>query len=253
MLNIDRSTEARQKRKPDLFLSHSSRDKDLVRQLAEDLSFLQVDTWLDEWELQPGDSLHDVISGAMEKSGYVAVILGYNYADSRWAREELKQALARERRQGQGVVLPFLFGANEIPAFLEDKVYVDFRSNYYEALVRVAAIVHKISSQRIQEAISKTKPSRISGCIQTLRYCGFEPYVVVGKDDWTEIEAAGGTVNGERIRFDPEEIASSTNTSPRIKNLMERLTEDVWADVSPGSHSLQRRMERITPASPGTE
>jgi hypothetical protein len=79
-------------------------DKIVVRKLAEDLSFLEVDAWLDEWELQTGDSLHDVITGAMEKAAYVAVILGDNYSDSRWARDELKQELARERRMNSSVV-----------------------------------------------------------------------------------------------------------------------------------------------------
>ena len=35
-------------RAPDLFLSHSSRDKDIVRPFAEDLAFCEVDAWLDE-------------------------------------------------------------------------------------------------------------------------------------------------------------------------------------------------------------
>lgn len=229
---VDRSHEARKKRQPDLFLSHSSRDKVIVRRLAEDLSFLQVDAWLDEWELQVGDSLHDAIASAMEKAGYVAVILADNYADSRWAREELKQALARERRQDQSVVLPLIFGAAEIPAFLEDKVYLDFRRNYYEGLSRLAGIVHGVSRKRIEDAIATVQPQKISQCIKVLRYCGIEPYVVIGKDDWSEIEAAGGMVAGERVRFDPKSIASHPKTSPRIRDLMKRLEAEVWTDDS---------------------
>ena len=38
-------------RKPDIFLSHSTRDKKFVEQLAEDLAFCEVDSWLDEWDL----------------------------------------------------------------------------------------------------------------------------------------------------------------------------------------------------------
>jgi len=229
---IDRSSEARKKRKPDLFLSHSSRDKLVVRQLAEDLSFLQVDAWLDEWELQVGDSLHDVIAGAMEKAAYVAVIVSDNYSDSRWAREELKQALARERRQDQGIVLPLIFGTAEVPAFLEDKVYLDFRKSYYEAISRLAGIVHAISRKAIEDAIATVRPQRLSGCIKVLRYCGVEPYVVLGKEDWLEIEAAGGRVIGERVRFDPESVALNPKTSPRIQQLMRRLRREVWTSDS---------------------
>jgi hypothetical protein len=229
---IDRSNKARKKREPDLFLSHSSRDKSIVRRLAEDLCFLEVDAWLDEWELQVGDSLHDVIGGAMEKAGHVAVILGDNYADSRWARDELKQALARERRQDQGVILPLIFGSAELPAFLEDKVYLDFRKNYYEGLSRLAGIVHKVSRKRVEDAIAAVQPQKISECIKVLRYCGVEPYVVLGKDDWSEIEVAGGMVSGERVRFDPESVASHPQTSPRIRHLMKRLQDEVWTSDS---------------------
>ena len=184
---IDRSSQARKKREPDLFLSHSSRDKAIVRRLAEDLCFLEVDTWLDEWELQAGDSLHDVIAAAMEKAGYVAVIVGDNYADSRWARDELKQALARERRQDQGVILPLICGSAEVPPFLEDKVYLDFRKNYYEGLSRLAGVVHRVSRKGIEDAIAAVQPQKVSECVKVLRYCGVEPYVVLDKEDWSEI------------------------------------------------------------------
>jgi hypothetical protein len=225
---IDRSEVARQKREPDIFLSHSSRDKTIVRRLAEDLGFVQVDAWLDEWELQAGDSLHDVISSAMEKAAYVAVVLGDNYADSRWARDELKQALARERRQGQGTVLPLICGSADVPSFLEDKVYLDFRQSYYEGLSRLAAIVHQVSRQRIEEAIRELQPQRICECIKVLRYCGVEPYVILGKDDWAEIEGAGGIVRGDRVQFSPEDVASHPSSSPRIRHLMKRLQNELW-------------------------
>jgi hypothetical protein len=168
----------------------------------------------------------------MEKAGYVAIVLGDNYSDSRWAREELKQALARERRQGEAVVLPLLLGSAEVPPFLEDKVYLDFRRTYYEALSRLAGIVHNISRKRIEDAISMVEPQSISQCIKVLRYCGVEPYVVLGQDDWSEIQAAGGVVLGERVRFDPHAVASWPRTSPRVRHLMQRLQDEVWTEDS---------------------
>jgi hypothetical protein len=64
MMRIDRSVAARVKRKPDLFLSHSSRDKIFVRKLANSMSRCGIDVWLDEWELQAGDSLFDELARA---------------------------------------------------------------------------------------------------------------------------------------------------------------------------------------------
>jgi hypothetical protein len=79
---VRRSVEARVHRHPDLFLSHSSRDKTFVRQLADDLTFCEIDVWLDEWELQVGDSLHDLIGNALEQSRFIGVVIGDNFSES---------------------------------------------------------------------------------------------------------------------------------------------------------------------------
>lgn len=81
---------------------------------------------------------------------------------------------------------------------------------------------------RIEEAISIVQPKSIANCVKVLRYCGVEPYMVAGRDDWLEIEACGGSIYGGRLRFSPEEISIHPNCSPRIQRLMERLREEVW-------------------------
>src|SRR5262245_1681598 len=91
------------------------------------------------------ESLHDRISHAFERSKFIAIVLSGNFADSLWSRDELKQALARERRVGGSSVVPILCGASPMPAFLEDKVYIDFREKYYAALPRLAALVHGLT------------------------------------------------------------------------------------------------------------
>jgi len=238
-----RTAEGRLHQAPDLFLSHSSRDKTFVRRLAEDLTFCQVDVWLDEWELQAGDSLHDSIGMALERSRFVAVVLGDHFSDSRWAREELKQALSREKRSDKASVLPLLCGKAEVPPFLEDKLYIDFRVDYYPALVRLAGAVHGLSRFRVEEAIQSVLPSTSSGVISSLRYCGIEPYIVLGEDDFKEIAGVEGTIVAHgRVRFDPDAVASA-NVSHRIRNLMRKLIEDVWAntaDISESSSELER-------------
>jgi len=41
----------------DVFLSHSSKDKAVVRALAERLRRDGLRVWFDEWEIQPGDTV----------------------------------------------------------------------------------------------------------------------------------------------------------------------------------------------------
>ena len=231
---VTRTNEARRSIHPDLFLSHSSRDKDFVRRLAEDLTFCQTDVWLDEWELGPGDSLHDVIGNALEKSRFVGVVLGDNFADSRWASDELKQALSRERRSDRTTVLPILAGKCEIPPFLEDKILIDFRVEYYFGLVRLAGVVHGISRLRIEEAIRERPPASIKHVIGALRYCGTNPAMILGEDDFKEVEKVGKLLGEDRVQFNPFEVLMS-NGSPHIKNLMKKLL-----DISSEDEAMRR-------------
>lgn len=226
---VRRSFDARVQRQPDLFLSHSSRDKDFVRRLGEDLTFCEIDPWFDEWEIQPGDSLFDRIGDALEKSRYAAIVLGDHFSDSDWARTELKQALAKERRAGSVYVLPILCGHSSIPAFLEDKVFIDFREDYYGALARLAAYLHDVERIRIEDAIRFYRPKMLRGVIQCLRDVGVEPYVILGEDDFKEIVATGHVLNmGDKVRFDPDAVYSS-DVSPRMRRLMRKLIDEVWA------------------------
>jgi hypothetical protein len=41
----------------DVFISHSSKDKPVVRELANRLKQDGLRVWLDEWEIQPGDMI----------------------------------------------------------------------------------------------------------------------------------------------------------------------------------------------------
>jgi hypothetical protein len=52
---------------PSIFLSHSSRDKFFVRELAKKLQDAGVEVWIDEAELKIGDSLTQKIGRAIDE------------------------------------------------------------------------------------------------------------------------------------------------------------------------------------------
>ena len=216
-------------REPHLFLSHSSRDKSFVRKLADDLTFCGVDAWLDEWEIRPGDSIYDHVTEALEKSSYVGIVLGDNFADSQYASDEMKQALSRERKLNQTIVLPLLCGAVKIPAFLEDKLCLDFRSDYYSALVKLAGLIHGVTNLRIEEALRIRVPGSLTESFRTLQYAGCSAPVILGEDDYREILEDNAEVLPEgEITFFPEHVLRRKNISPRIRTLMQRiLAEDL--------------------------
>jgi hypothetical protein len=235
------SADAQLSRVPDLFMSHSSRDKAFARQLADDLRFCQVDVWFDEWELQPGESLHDRIGIALERSRFVGVVLAENFDDSAWARDELKQALARERRDQTVSVVPLIYGKPKIPAFLADKVHINFGGDryprypakeYFSGVFRLAALIHGISRRAADDAFQRRPEiESINQVIESLRYCGVSPYVKVGQEDYDAIRAAGGKEGPDgKIRFNPKVVGQSKHASPRLQALMSRLTYEVWYD-----------------------
>src|SRR5512141_330372 len=142
MQRIERN--AKRKSAPDLFLSHSSKDRVAAARLAKDLTYCGVDAWLDEWEVQIGQSLTDVLASAMSKARFIAILMTENYNTSVWTKTEFKKALAREQTEGRIVMLPLLLSGTSIPDFIEDKVYLDFRTEYYSAIMRLAALIHDV-------------------------------------------------------------------------------------------------------------
>jgi hypothetical protein len=112
-----------------IFMSHSSKDKFFVRTLAEHFRKYGVDVWLDEAEINIGDSLTEKIGEAIERTDYVGVVLSHNSINSEWVQRELQIALQKELKGKKVVVLPILIETVEMPPFLKDKLYADFTSS----------------------------------------------------------------------------------------------------------------------------
>lgn len=123
-----------------IFLSHTYADKDFVRQLKESLNNSGVkDVWLDEAEINIGDSLSKKISEGLRKTKYIAVVLSPESIKSNWVEKELDIAINREIESEEVVVLPILYKECELPSFLAGKMYADFttKKNYESSLKKL--------------------------------------------------------------------------------------------------------------------
>ncbi len=69
----------------DVFLSHSSKDKAIVRAVAERLRADGLRLWFDEWILKPGDSIPAKIEEGLEQSRVLVLCLSANAFGSEWA------------------------------------------------------------------------------------------------------------------------------------------------------------------------
>ena len=132
-------TSEQKSESPKIFLSHSSADKAVVNRIANDLRDRKVPVWFDKWELKVGDSLTQRIEDGIAESSWLAVVLSKSSVQSKWVKKELAAAQAKELQKRSVFTLPLVVDDCEIPLFLLDKVYADFRTSYehgFETLVR---------------------------------------------------------------------------------------------------------------------
>ena len=129
-----------------LFLSHSSKDKPLVRFFADDLYACGHEHWLDERQLFPGDPLTSSLSKAIVTSNKMILFLSRESVHSKWIEYEIKVASQLQKEKNQSVLIPCLIGDirdDELPLFVLDTVYVDFRTpaDYEKNIKRLLATI----------------------------------------------------------------------------------------------------------------
>jgi predicted nucleotide-binding protein len=126
--------------KAHVFVSHSSKDKPFARKLVEALRRHNLNVWIDERELQVGDSIVTGVSEGLKDVGYLVAVLSKASMASRWVQAELNAALMEEL-SGKGVaVLPVLIEDCEVPPLLKDRVYADFRGDFQAGLQKLLAV-----------------------------------------------------------------------------------------------------------------
>ena len=222
MQQIERG--ARRTAKPDIFISHSSRDKAAASHLATTLNFCAIDVWLDDWELEVGQSLTDEIAKAMDDSRFIAIVITENYNKTVWTKTEYKKALAREQKENRTVMLPLIVGEAQIPDFLEDKIYIDLRKDFFSGIFKLVAMIHEISTFRVSQALDRMKPERVRDVWQLLESIGFEPYVILGGDDFDEMLKHGGElIRDGYARFSPHELLHGKHVTDHVKSLVKDL------------------------------
>src|SRR4051812_23721529 len=114
--------------KYDVFLSHSSKDKPVVRAVAERLRGDGLRVWFDEWKLKPGDNISSKIEEGLEHSRVMVFCMSANAFGSDWAQLEsytfrFRDPLNKERR-----FIPLRLDEAPIKGSLAQFVYIDWRS-----------------------------------------------------------------------------------------------------------------------------
>jgi hypothetical protein len=89
----------------DAFLSHSAKDKPVVREIAERLREAGLRPWFDEWAIKPGDSIPAKTGEGLEHSRVLVPCMSANAFGS--ARAQLESGTFRFRDPlNKGAPLP---------------------------------------------------------------------------------------------------------------------------------------------------
>jgi len=111
---------------PSVFLSHASEDKaSFAEPLGRELASLGIRTWLDKWEIRPGDSLVAKLfdEGVAAVDAVVVIVSKYS-AGKPWVRAELDAAMVRRITENTRLI-PVRLDGVDMPAPLRMLVWHD--------------------------------------------------------------------------------------------------------------------------------
>lgn len=129
-----------------VFISYSHKDNEFVANLAAHLVKHNTRVWVDKWQLTVGDSIIEKIQGAIQESSALLVVLSKASVQSNWCKKEINAGLMRELKEKKVIVLPVLLEDCDLPIFLEEKMYADFRRNFDIGLSDVLEGIAKVTN-----------------------------------------------------------------------------------------------------------
>jgi hypothetical protein len=124
-----------------VFVSHRTSDVDRARKLAEAVRGAGHGVWLDEWEVNLGDSIVERMESGLAGSAYVVLCYSSSGVMSPWMSREWMSALARQL-DGRGVrLLPLRLSGGEPPALLADIKYADLVADWDRGVRELLAAI----------------------------------------------------------------------------------------------------------------
>lgn len=132
----------------DVFLSHASEDKEeTVKPIYDELKRLGITAFLDEVNIEWGDSLTEKINHALGQSKFVLAVLSESSVGKKWPQKEINAAIAREL-SGKQKILPLIVGKFDLSplSLLEDKLHLNWKNNPEEIAGKIHELLQKSSA-----------------------------------------------------------------------------------------------------------
>ena len=134
----------------DLLLSHNSKDKAVVREIAaaieaEKFNGRNLTVWFDEAEIRPGESIPGKVTEGLEKSRFIGVVMTPAYFESKsgWTDAEWHSVLHTDPDNRRARLIPLLVtDCPFVPYLLRHLKAIDLRADRFsEGLKHLLAIL----------------------------------------------------------------------------------------------------------------
>jgi hypothetical protein len=111
-----------------VYLSYSSKDKPVVRELVERLKNDGLKVWFDDSEIEPGEQIYTDIEHGLEQSRVLVLAMSADALKSPWVSLERDAAISRDPANQQRRFVPVRIDDTEIPDTLKEYKAIDWRT-----------------------------------------------------------------------------------------------------------------------------
>lgn len=137
-----------------IFISHSSKDKEEVKKLIPYLNGMELPVWFDEYNIAVGQSITEKVQEGIDQSEKVIFWVTKNFLESAWCKTEMNAFIKKMIEENNLIFLVLDDGIEikELPLFLRDIKFIrrERRSVYELAELLTSEIKAAINRWRIR-------------------------------------------------------------------------------------------------------
>lgn len=117
----------------EVFLSHSSEDRDFAESIADIVRGHDIPVWYSDTDITGSQQWHDEIGDALRRCDYFCVVLSPNSVDSMWVKRETLYAL--EQTEYEDSIAPIIIedcDYERLSWVLSSIQMIDFRDDFQQ-------------------------------------------------------------------------------------------------------------------------
>jgi hypothetical protein len=147
-----------------VYISYSQKDSLFVEVLTSRLAESGINIWYDKSEINPGENWQERINEGIKNAKVLLFIISKDSIKSVWTAYEAKKFIS----QGRKVIPLIKDDVEEIPAFISQIQYIDFRNNFEYGF---DLLMNALVKENIPKSFNVAKPIQKNKGYVFLSYC----------------------------------------------------------------------------------